>query len=199
MMNQYTVENPGWRTRYEVKTLPLHFGQSLNDIGKITSLKMLHMVGFIFRLCRILITYRPSLVYFTIVPTGKIFYRDALITALIKLFRRRIVFHLHKRGIEEMANGSRHKKWLLKKTFKGVTTICLSEKLTQDIRTIYEPQPFILPNGIEIVGDRLKPAGVGRDGHISAGGGAKSFAEVEVPGGLIVEEESMESSPGGAC
>jgi hypothetical protein len=54
------------------------------------------------------------------------------------------------------------------------------------------------PNGVEIIGDRLKPTGVGHDGHISAGGGAKSFAEVEVPGGLIVEEESMESSPGGA-
>jgi glycosyltransferase involved in cell wall biosynthesis len=155
MMNQYTVENPGWRARYDVKTLPLHFGQSLNDIGKITSLKMLHMVGFVFRLCRILITFRPSLVYFTIVPTGKIFYRDALITALIKLFRRRIVFHLHKRGIEEMANGSRHKRWLLRRTFKGVTAICLSEKLTADIRTIYKPEPFILPNGIEIVNKRI--------------------------------------------
>lgn len=154
MMNQYTVENPGWRAKYDVKTLPLHFGQSLDDIGKITSLKMLHMVGFVFRLCRILIKFRPSLVYFTIVPTGKIFYRDALITALIKLFRRRIVFHLHKRGIEEMASNSWHKRWLLRKTFKGVTTICLSEKLTADIRTIYKPEPFILPNGIEIVNKR---------------------------------------------
>src|SRR5262245_9019360 len=96
MMNQYTVENPGWQSRYDVKTLPLHFGQKLDDIGKITPLKMLHMIGFLFRLCGILITYRPSLVYFTLVPTGKIFYRDALFTALIKLFRRRLVFHLHK-------------------------------------------------------------------------------------------------------
>jgi glycosyltransferase involved in cell wall biosynthesis len=151
MMNQYTIDNPNWRAKYDVKTLPLHFGQSLDDIGKITSLKMLHMVGFIFRLCRILLTFRPSLVYFTIVPTGKIFYRDALITSLIKLFRCRIVFHLHKRGIDEMAKGSRHKRWLLRRTFKGVKTICLSEKLTADIRTIYKPEPFILPNGIEIV------------------------------------------------
>ena len=155
VMNQYTVNNPGWQTKYDVKTLPLHFGQTLDDIGKITLLKMLHMVGFIFRLCRILISFRPALVYFTIVPTGKIFYRDALITSIIKRFCRRIVFHLHKKGIEEMAAGSRHKKWLLRKTFTGVTAICLSEKLTADIRTIYKPEPFVLPNGIEIVNNHI--------------------------------------------
>jgi glycosyltransferase involved in cell wall biosynthesis len=156
-MNQYTVDNPGWQTKYDVKILPLHFGQTLDDIGKITLLKMVHMVGFIFRLLRILITFKPALVYFTIVPTGKIFYRDALITSLIKRFCRRIIFHLHKKGIDEMAAGSRHKKWLLKKTFKGVRAICLSEKLTADIRTIYGLEPFILPNGIEIVNKRVAP------------------------------------------
>ncbi|WP_166437002.1 glycosyltransferase family 4 protein [Niastella caeni] len=155
VMNQYTVDNPGWQSKYEVKTLPLHFGQTLDDIGKITPLKMLHMVGFLFRLFRILITFKPSLVYFTIVPTGKIFYRDALITSLIKRFCRCIVFHLHKRGIEEMANNSRHKRWLLRKTFTGVAAICLSEKLTADIRTVYKPDPYVLPNGIEVVSTRI--------------------------------------------
>ncbi|WP_207514956.1 glycosyltransferase family 4 protein [Longitalea luteola] len=155
VMNQYTVDNPGWKAKYDVKTLPLHFGQTLDDIGKITPSKMVHLVGFIFRLCRTLITFKPSMVYFTIVPTGKIFYRDALFTALIKLFCRRIIFHLHKKGIEEMAAGSRYKRWLLRKTFKGIRVICLSEKLTADIRTIYEPKPFVLPNGIEIMNKRI--------------------------------------------
>ncbi|WP_081195832.1 glycosyltransferase family 4 protein [Niastella koreensis] len=155
VMNQHTVDNPNWKLKYDVKTLPLHFGQTLDDIGKITPSKMVHMVGFLFRLCGILIRFRPSLVYFTIVPTGKIFYRDALITSLIKLFRRRIVFHLHKKGIEEMAAGSRHKRWLLKKTFRNTGVICLSKKLTADIRTVYKPEPFILLNGIEVVNKKI--------------------------------------------
>jgi glycosyltransferase involved in cell wall biosynthesis len=156
-MNQYTVENPGWQAKYDTKTLPLHFGQTLDDIGKITPLKMVHMVGFTFRLLRILMQFRPSLVYFTIVPTGKIFYRDALFTLLIKMFGRRIVFHLHRHGIEEMANSSRHKKWLLRRTFHRTNMICLSEKLTADIRTVYKPVPFILNNGIEIVNNQVGP------------------------------------------
>jgi glycosyltransferase involved in cell wall biosynthesis len=154
VMNQHTIDNPGWRSKYDVRTLPLHFGQTLDDIGKITMMKVVHMFGFIFRLCRTLISYRPSIVYFTIVPTGKIFYRDALFTALIKLFGRRVVFHLHKRGIDEMAAGSRHKRWLLRRTFKGTAMVCLSNKLTADIRNVYKPEPFVLLNGIEVVNSR---------------------------------------------
>jgi glycosyltransferase involved in cell wall biosynthesis len=155
IMNQHTIDNPGWRLKYDIKTLPLHFGQTLDDIGKITIMKVVHMVGFIFKLCRILISFKPSIVYFTLVPTGKIFYRDALFSALIKLFNRRVVFHLHKRGIDEMARGSRHKRWLLRKTFKGGAVVCLSDKLTADIRTVYEPEPYVLPNGIEVVNSRV--------------------------------------------
>ncbi|HUP12423.1 MAG TPA: glycosyltransferase family 4 protein, partial [Niastella sp.] len=155
IMNQHTIDNPGWRSKYDVRTLPLHFGQTLDDIGKITVMKMVHMIGFIFKLCSVLISYKPSIVYFTIVPTGKIFYRDALFSALIKLFCRRVVFHIHKRGIDEMAKGSRHKRWLLRKTFKGGAVICLSDKLTEDICNVYEPEPYVLPNGIEVVNNHV--------------------------------------------
>ena len=151
LMNQYTVDYPWWKRNYETKTLPLHFGQKLEDIGVITPGKVWRMIGFLFRLCYTLIKFRPSLVYFTITPSGKIFYRDALFTWFIKLFCPRIIFHLHKKGVEETAGRSRLNKWLYKKTFKGVKVICLSEKLTHDIRSIYEDTPFILPNGIEVV------------------------------------------------
>jgi glycosyltransferase involved in cell wall biosynthesis len=151
LMNQYTVDYPWWKRNYEVKIVPLHFGQKLEDIGMVTTGKMLRMIGFLFKLCYTLIKFRPALVYFTITPSGKIFYRDALFTWFIKLFSPRILFHLHKKGVSETYNRSRFKKWLYKKTFKGVKVICLSEKLTHDIRSVYAHKPFILPNGIEVV------------------------------------------------
>ena len=101
IMNQHTIDNPGWRSKYDVRTLPLHFGQTLDDIGKITMMKVLHMVGFIFKLCRILISFKPSIVYFTIVPTGKIFYRDARMQSGFfqhKFFSRQIIFNTQETG-----------------------------------------------------------------------------------------------------
>jgi Glycosyltransferase len=158
MMNKYTVDHNWYKRHYETKTLPLHFGQRLEDIGKITPGKLFHMAAFIGRLCYIMISFRPSLVYFTIVPTGKIFFRDALFTWVIKLFRPRILFHLHKKGVEEIVRQSRFKRWLYKKTFRGAGVICLSERLTHDIRSVYKRRPYILPNGIDVVKNTiLKP------------------------------------------
>jgi glycosyltransferase involved in cell wall biosynthesis len=151
MMNKYTVEHDWGKRNYDTKTLPLYFGQRLEDIGKITPGKLFHMIAFIFRLCYTMISFKPSLVYFTIVPTGKIFLRDALFTRVIKLFRPHIVFHLHKKGVHDIVRHSRFKRWIYKKTFRGVKTICLSEKLTQDIRTIYTRKPLVLHNGIDVV------------------------------------------------
>lgn len=151
LMNQYTVDHPWWKRNYEVRTLPLHFGQRLNDIGKITAGKMLRMVGFLYKLGVMLFKFKPTLVYFTITPTGKIFYRDALFTWFIKLFRPHIVFHLHKKGVEDTVIRSRLKRWFYKKIFNGVKVVCLSETLTRDIRSVYTPQPFILHNGIKVV------------------------------------------------
>jgi hypothetical protein len=53
-------------------------------------------------------------------------------------------------------------------------------------------------NGRQIVNDALEFAGVGYDRHVAAGSGAEGFAEVEVGGGLVVEEELVEAVPGGA-
>ena len=148
VMNQYAYDNPIVREKYEVDVLPLHFGQTLQDIGKITVGKLMRMFVFMFRLAWKMIRFRPQLVYFTIMPTGKIFYRDAVFTSIIKLFGPKLVFHLHGKGIREAAEGSGFNRWLYKKTFKHAYLISLSPRLTADISTVYPGKPFVLPNGI---------------------------------------------------
>lgn len=149
-MNLHAVNNPLWKDQYRVKTLPLDFGQRLIDLGKITPGKLVGMVKFFFKLCYTLTTYRPKLVYFTIMPTGASFLRDALFTFVIKLFCSKVIFHLHGKGIDEAAQESKWKRWLYRRTFKGVNVICLSERLTRDIKRVAAQKPFILPNGIEV-------------------------------------------------
>jgi glycosyltransferase involved in cell wall biosynthesis len=148
-MNEYAIQNPLWKEQYSIRTLSLDFGQKLVDLGKITPGKLLGMMKFTFRLIRTLMAYRPDLVYFTIMPTGPSFYRDALFTMIIKLFCSKVIFHLHGKGIEEETQQPSLKKWLYKKTFSKVSVICLSETLTRDIKNIYFKKPFILPNGIQ--------------------------------------------------
>ncbi len=150
VMNLYAVNNPLITNSYKTKILPLHFGQKLNDFGKITFRKLMHLVGFVIKLILTMVIYRPHLVYFTIMPTGKVFYRDALFIRIIKLFSSKIIIHLHGKGIKEAADRSPFIRRLYKKTFNNVNLICLSQNLTNDIETIYDSKPFILANGIEI-------------------------------------------------
>lgn len=161
-MNLHAVNNPLWQGQYRVKTLPLDFGQTLLDLGKITPGKLAGMIRFFFRLCYTLVSYRPQLVYFTLMPTGASFLRDAFFTAVIKIFCSKVVFHLHGKGIAEAAQSASWKRWLYRRTFRGVHVICLSERLTKDIKHVYAERPFVLPNGIEL---QAKPS-LHREGSV---------------------------------
>jgi len=148
VMNRHAVDNPILRERYRIRILELDFGQKFEDLGKVTMWKLFRMFLFSFRLLFALISSRPQIVYFTIVPTGKIFYRDAVFGMLVKLFNNKIIFHLHGKGIREDAQKSGFKKWLYRKLFKGSNVICLSNLLKQDIADVHTGAIYVLPNGI---------------------------------------------------
>ena len=147
-MNKQAVDNPFIKETYNTYILPLDFGQKLTDIGRITVGKVFRMFLFTFRLLFVLLTYNPNMVYFTIMPTGRIFYRDAVFAMLIKIFNCKLILHLHGKGIREAAAKGRMKQWIYKKVFKGTTAICLSKLLTADIETVHNGPVYILPNGI---------------------------------------------------
>ncbi len=148
VMNQHAVDDPLIREKYHVQVLSMDFSQNLQDIGKITAGKLLQMFAFTFRLFYTLLSFNPRIVYFTIMPTGKIFYRDALFGLLIKLFRCKLIVHLHGKGIRESAQKGKFVRWLYIKLFKNAAVICLSSRLSDDIKEVHGGQVFILPNGV---------------------------------------------------
>jgi len=150
VMNYHAVNNPLWNEQYDKKTIRLNFGQRLEDLGTITPGKLAGMFKVFLEICYTLVSFRPALIYFTMMPTGKIFYRDALIVAICKLFSSKLVIHLHGKGISEAAKKSRLKAWLYRVTFKNTRVICLSANLVSDISPVYKRKPFVLANGIEI-------------------------------------------------
>ena len=147
-MNQHAVDVPQIREKYHVHVLPLDFSQNLQDIGKITAGKLFRMFLFTFRLFFTLLSFNPRIVYFTIMPTGKIFFRDALFGLLIKLFRCKLIVHLHGKGIMESARQGKLVRWLYIRLFKNATVICLSTRLRDDIKEVHQGPVYILPNGV---------------------------------------------------
>ncbi len=149
VMNQSVVENARILNEYQCSILPLQFARSISDIGKFSIGKIWLMVAFCFKLPFRLLRERPSVVYYSFAPVGSAFYRDALFSLIINLFGRKIIFHLHGKGIREAADSSFIKRILYKLVFRNNAVIVLSDLLKDDIASVYKGKPFVLANGIK--------------------------------------------------
>ncbi|HBE39788.1 MAG TPA: glycosyltransferase family 1 protein [Bacteroidales bacterium] len=150
MMNSYLVNSEIIKNNFDNKIIELRFVKSLNELRKFSLLKLWKAVIYYFRIFNELIFFDPDLVYLPVAPSGYAFYRDMFYIFLARIFRKRIVLHLHGKGIREVADKSSVKRYLYRRAFKNVYVICLTPRLISDIEGIYMSTPFIIPNGIGV-------------------------------------------------
>ena len=148
LMNEFAVGSKLINEAYQCEVLPLQFASSISDIGSFSFRKIWLTFVFCGRLIAKLITFRPQLTYFTFAPVGGAFFRDAFFTMIIKLFGKKLVLHLHGKGISKAAAGSVLKKFLYRISFKNTRIIVLAPVLENDIRSVFNGKVFFLSNGI---------------------------------------------------
>ena len=156
MVNSQLVNSEIITGNYELDIINFQFAKSLKGIAKISLMKLLKMVGYAFQIFRKVLFGRPDLVYFTIAPNGIAFYRDAFYVLIMKTLGAKIVYHLHGKGIKKLTEESGWKNWLYRMVFKHTHIVCLSQKLTADIRGVYDRKPFVVPNGLAFQNGALK-------------------------------------------
>jgi glycosyltransferase involved in cell wall biosynthesis len=161
VMNQFVVQSPLILSGFECAVLPLQFSDSITDIGAGSIKKYWRILLFCFRLFSKLAGFRPHLVYFTVAPVGKAFYRDALFSLIIRCFGCKRLFHLHGKGIAKEAATSTFKRSFYKFIFKKSYLIILADSLRPDIKPVYMNEPFILANGVAV-----KPPVIRQDSEI---------------------------------
>lgn len=149
MVNQSLVNSKLVNEVFTIVPLPLNFVNSIDEIGKASITKLWLLLKTVFKLFKLLMFKKIDLVYFTISPTGYAFYRDILFVIVLKLFRKKIVYHLHGKGIREKSKKSKLNKWLCFFVFKNTKVIILSNRLYQDISSVYLNRPYIINNGIK--------------------------------------------------
>ena len=145
IMNSYVKNSKIINTEFDVSFINYNFTKSVSDIGQISIFKLIRFIKIIFKLIFVLIVKRPNLVYFPIVPFGISFFRDFIIVFILKIFRIKILFHLHGKGISEHYKKS---KFLYDFVFNNSSVICLSSFLTYDV-SFFNSKIYILNNGIK--------------------------------------------------
>lgn len=147
-MGEQVVNSLLLRSRFQLELLPVKSADSVADIGKLRPVKLLRMFSLAWQLVKKILLKRPDMVYFTLTPNGKAFYRDLLFVAIMKLFCVKRVYHLHGKGAAQAASGP-VAKILYSWAFRDAWVILLSPVLYEDIsRIVREERCFFLPNGI---------------------------------------------------
>lgn len=121
---------------------------SLNQIGKSNSQKLLTTLKIQYQIIKALLTNNYTLCYITLTSSGLGFYKDLLMVLILKLFRKKIIYHFHNKGVK---NNSKtvFKKKLYSFVFKNTKSILLSPLLYQDIEEyVDETNVYYCANGI---------------------------------------------------
>ncbi len=149
LMNTYIIESDIINKNFDFNVIDLRFVNSMDQLQKFSISKVLTVLKYCFEIAYKMLIFKPQLVYFTLMPTGLGFYRDAFYVFILKIFKTKIILHLHGKGIKKNTNNVVKKK-IYKWVFSNTYIICLSERLTEDISDVYSGDPFIVPNGIEV-------------------------------------------------
>ncbi len=153
-INKQVLDSLKIKENFIVRAIPISYMNSRHEMGKIKFSKLIIFFNIFVKLISELISRKPDLIYFQISPRGIAFIRDALFVSLMKVFRKKIVFHIHGKGILNESTNF-FKRLLYIYVFKNSYLICLSNLLTYDVKPVFNGKIYIVPNGIPDIAQNL--------------------------------------------
>jgi len=152
-MNQYVAQSKLIHTFFQTQIIKLSATNSDFILLKYTEAIFKTCRSF-FEILYSLKTFKPDIVYFVISPVNS-FIRDFLYIILLKLFRIKVIYHLHGKGIKKKAKQCRLYNKLYKLVYKDSYLIIISKKLKYDIDFLPFKELFILPNCTDYIDEKF--------------------------------------------
>lgn len=131
LINSYVYESETINRGFSRILVEMRYSDTLPELRRFSIPKLITLVKIAFQLARRLARDKPDLVYFSLMPVGKGFFRDLILVIILKLKRARVVYHLHNRGMH-----GRHKNIIWRTfyrfTFNHSNIIHLTEGLLEE-------------------------------------------------------------------
>ncbi len=126
----------------------LSLSNSVSKVKSVNILKILYSFVIIVKVFYSIIFNRPNLCYMALTVSGLAFFRDIMIISLLKIFRIKIVYHMHNKGVANYQNRFIY-NILYRYAFNNVDVILLSNRLYGDIEKYIKPcRKYVCPNGL---------------------------------------------------
>lgn len=136
------------KTQYETLFINLSASKNVDEVGKLSLRKILFLLSNIIEVLLTVIREKPDLCYLTPTSDGWGFYRDYVMTQLLKLLRVRIVLHFHNKASSKWLNNKINSR--LTKYFLSNVKIVLLDELLYDEKKAYitKNNVYYCPNGM---------------------------------------------------
>jgi glycosyltransferase involved in cell wall biosynthesis len=146
--------------QFECRYINLGISVTVEEIGKGSLKKLLRYLSTLWLVVKELTTFRPGLCYMTPNAAGTALYKEVIIIGLVKLFRKKLIYHLHNKGVSAR-QGKSFDNIIYRFVFKDVFVILLSPLLYPDIQKyVPEEHVYYCPNGIPSLNINDSPAPV---------------------------------------
>src|SRR4051794_27333687 len=124
---------------------------NLTESGKGGIKKIVGLLKIELKIIRALLGRKYDLCYVTLNSSGPAFYKDLLIVILLKVFRQKLIYHFHNKGVA-LNNKNKINHLLYRFTFKNSSCILLSQRLIYDIQPYVDNRNvFYCANGISVI------------------------------------------------
>ena len=148
MMGQYIKKSKIINEKFICNYINIGTSSSIKNIGEIKLRKIIMIYKSIILEIKMILFYRPNIIYIAINSRGIGFYRDSIYAIIAKLFKIKILYHLHNKGIKKNQNKFID-NLLYRYIFKNQKAILLSKSQYSDIKKyISEDNVYYCHNGI---------------------------------------------------
>lgn len=148
MVGQWIHDSKHINEEFDCHYINPSASDSVDVVGKYNFSKIRNYLSIQFKILRAIIKIKPDICYYT--PTSHSFgiFGNSITIMIMKLCRRKIVLHMHNKGVKKYA---KHilARLSYKFNFNKVKVILISKELFEDTSEfVKEEDVFFLPNGI---------------------------------------------------
>lgn len=148
MVGQYVHDSALINSEFDCCFINLATASGMGDIGRFKLKKIFTFCRLLRQVGEAVRDFRPELVYITPNARGGPFYKDFIVTMMLKGKGCRVVAHYHNKGVAARQDRPLDNQ-LYRRFFKGLKVILLSERLYPDIaKFVRQEDVLICPNGI---------------------------------------------------
>lgn len=129
--------------KFETFYINSHTSKTFESLEKFNFYKIAQILK-VLCLCFFKLLFKnPDIVFFNLSPLGWGLYKDCVLVFLIRLFKKKIIYHMHGKGIKNQVIKSNFKKILFRYLLKNANLICLSKKLVNDINIVRDKSKLL--------------------------------------------------------